>query len=339
MRSAFTLPLFALLLVPAPAAGAEEAPVVGRPADLPFSEANGRFEAVARAEPTALPAWGRLTLTVTVRAIGRVRHPPRPIDLAQVPSFAADFFIEDAPERAPPRKGAGEPNQWELVYRLKPKGKRVTEVPSFPFAFYNPEIQNAEKRFQVIYTDPIPLRVGALEAAPVPLRAPELAYVLASGPDLLAHGLPWQTPRPAELAAWLLAPPLASLACYLAWWRLTPQAARARRRRRRATRLALSSLQAAAALAPAACAERSARVVADYLRERYELPVAEPTPAEVAAHLTRQGCPAPLAEQAERFFRACDEARFRPGPSPINLVGAGTQFLLDVEALSCPPSS
>src|SRR2546421_476716 len=54
----------------------DDIPLVGRPANLPFSGASGRFEVSARAAPDTLRAGEPLTLTVTVTADGPVHVPP-----------------------------------------------------------------------------------------------------------------------------------------------------------------------------------------------------------------------------------------------------------------------
>jgi hypothetical protein len=342
MRSAFAWATGLVLLLAL--AGAVEAnsatneiPIVGRPAEPPFSEASGRFEVSARAVPTAVAIEAPLTLTITVRAVGPWHHPPRPIDLKQVPTFNADFYIEDVADRPPLAAGAA-PQSWELVYRLKPRRGDVTEVPSFPFAFYNPEIRPADKGFQVIYTDPIPLRVGGPPVTMArPVRGFEGAFEVAGGPAVLARQTVWQAPGTGELALYLLAPPLLSAGWYLAWRRLWPDAARqALHRRSRAARHALAALRSATALAPRPRAERVAEVVADYLRQRFDLPAGEPTPPEAAARLAQHGCHAELTERAERFFRACDEARFLPQAAPTNLVEAAEELILAVEATWSP---
>src|SRR5438105_3687249 len=78
----------------------EEIPVVGRPADLPFSGASGSFEVSARARPTSLRVGEPLTLTLTVRATAPVRRPPRPIDLKQVPALVSGFHVQVPPGAA-----------------------------------------------------------------------------------------------------------------------------------------------------------------------------------------------------------------------------------------------
>ena len=57
--------------------------MLGRPTDLPFSGASGRFQVSATAQPTELEAETPLRLTVRVQASGPVKHPPHRIDVGR----------------------------------------------------------------------------------------------------------------------------------------------------------------------------------------------------------------------------------------------------------------
>ncbi len=182
----------------------DDIPAVGRPVDLPFSEASGWFEVGVHAEPTTLEAETPLTFAVTVRATRDVHRPPQRLDLRQLPAFAEQFYIED------PSEEANRPDQrtWEFVYRLKPRRTDVTEVPSFPFVYFNPYLRTVSKGFQVIYTDPIPLQVLPHEAVQVPVQAPDSAFQLATGPGLLDRQAAWTPPAMATILVILLMPPI-----------------------------------------------------------------------------------------------------------------------------------
>jgi hypothetical protein len=346
----FTLLLALLSCLPSSATGdsdedreTEEIPLVGRPADLPFSEASGQFQAATRAAPTVLEAETPLTLTLTVRATGRVRRPPQRIDLKQVPAFTERFYIDEAPKSGPSALATpdarGGATTWEFTYLLKPRRTDVHEVPSVPFVFFNPDIKPASKAFQVIYTDPIPLRVRPREVVAVPLAAPEWAWNCATGPAVLAQQVPWRLPNPLVLAGLGLIPPLAGLLWYGLWRRLHPDAARLTRvRHSQAARLALRLLRGSDRLPPPARGECIATALAGYLRQRLDLTTAEPTPAEAAHHLQMRGCSQRLAEQAHQLFQACDSVRFVPRavlPEGMDLRSAATEFILAVEAEPC----
>jgi hypothetical protein len=318
----------------------DDIPQVGRPADLPFSEASGRFRASARAEPTVLEAQTPLTLTLTVRGVGKVVRPPRRPNLGEWlpegrPSpLAEGFYVEDLPD--PPQP---DPKTWEFAWRLKPRRADVGEVPGLPFVYYDPDIPQPTRRFQVLYTDPISLKVREHAAVAVPLNAPARAFEIATGSAVLARRPSLGVPGPVLLALLLLTPPLGCVAWYLCWRRLYPDAARrAQQRRSRAANQALRRLQDARRLAPEARAEAVAGAVTGYLQGRLDLGPNEPTPAEAEAHLRGHGCPAELAGQAAHFYQACDTARFLPAAGgDISLLDEALRFILAVEEATCPP--
>ncbi len=327
-----------LLALPA-ACPADEVPLVGRPADLPFSGASAPFVVApgpeyrvpfavsASARPTRLEALTPLTLTVTVVALGRVLHPPQRIDLSEAPGFKEAFHIEDVADGQKQQPG---PGRWRWVYRLKPRGPETRSVPGVPFVFYNPDLRPVEKAFQVVFTDPIPLAV--LEPEPIVVTdLPPPLLSAAGAPEVLRRPAAWQTPAPAALAAVALVPPLACLCWYRLWRRRHPDAAqRARVRRSTAARRALRTLEGAGA-GPGG-GDRVAGAVAAYLRDRFGRGPAEWTPAEAMQVLLEQGFPLELVEQAAELFRACAAARFPPDPvEQGDLAVRARAFVLAVE--------
>jgi hypothetical protein len=112
------------------AGDAPEVPLVGRPADLPFSGASAGFAAAgpgpeyvapfavsARATPAEVEELEPVTFEVTVRAVGTFYRPPARIDLREVPAFSRRFHIEDVTD------GKTEeitPSPWRWAYRLRP---------------------------------------------------------------------------------------------------------------------------------------------------------------------------------------------------------------------------
>jgi hypothetical protein len=314
------------------AAAEAEIPTVGRPADLPFSNASGNFRVSASAQPTVVEAQSPLTFVLRVEAVAPVHQPPRHIDLREFSTFTERFdFLETD------NNGERRPNQqtWEFVYRIQPKRDDVAAVPCVPFVFFNPEIQYPRKGFQVAYTDPIPLTVRPHKVYAVPLDAPDNLLKLAAGADLLASQQPWGPPSPWAVAFLLLAPPALCAVWYFAWRRLYPDAAGlARQRRSLAARRALQSLDGIGRLSPDQRAARVAAVVAAYMRGRCDAAAVELSPTEAADCLQGAGCSPALAASAAALFRDCDAARFaREGSRLVaDLPASGRRFILDVEA-------
>jgi hypothetical protein len=318
-------------------AEAEDVPVVGRPVDLPFSEASGWFEVQARAEPATLAAESPLTFTLMVRAVRPPRRPPQRLDLRQMPDFAEQFYLEDSGEEA----ARPDEHTWEFSYRLKPKNVDVRAIPSLPFVYFNPYLLTASKGFQVLYTDPIPLHVLPPETVQMPVQGPESAFLPSTGNEVLERRTPWTQPSSTTILALLIAPPFSCLIWYLIWRRMYPDAARlADQRRSRAARQALNALHAARRLDVETRAARIANLVAVYLQQRIDLTVAEPTPHEVAALFAQHGCSTALTERAVHFFEMCDRVRFLPAGAspPADLHDAAVRLILAVEEALCPKS-
>lgn len=309
----------------------DDVPVVGRPVDLPFSEASGWFTIRASAAPTTLVAESPLTFTVVVQAVRPTRRPPQRLDLRQLSDFAERFYIEDVGE------DATRPNDhsWEFTYRLKPRSSEVRAIPSLPFVYFNPYLLTANKGFQVLYTDPIPLHVLPPETVQVPVQGPESAFLTTTGPEVLERWTPWTPPGLAMILTLLLTPPLGCIVWYLVWQRLYPDAARlASQRRGRAARQALNALYASRRLDAEARAARMVSIVANYLQQRLDLTIAEPTPREIAVLFGKHGFSPGLTDRAVHFFELCDHVRFLPpSASPfVDLYDAAVRLILAVES-------
>jgi hypothetical protein len=311
----------------APSPAPVKIPDVGRPADLPFSEAAGSFEVSASAAPVAVHVEEPVLLTLRVTARkGTLRLPPRRIDLNQLPDFAGSFFIDD-----PKKDTYDEASQtWEFVYRLKPRRTDVTVIPGIPFVYYDPQ----GELFQRPLTDDILLRVTPVPPPETPPRPVDYLFLQEAPPArVVARGTAGTLPGVPVLVVLMLIPPLGCLVWYFAWRRVYPDAARrVQQRRSRAAALALKQLEH---LPRGSGEERAAHVAAAvtaYLQQRLDLPTAEPTPAEAAGYLRTAGCPDSLSARAGQFFRTCDAARFYPLADAADLPRSAEQLILDLEA-------
>jgi hypothetical protein len=313
-------------------AGDDEPPIVGQPDH--FNGAVGRFQVATAADKVKLQAEDPLTYSVRVTAEGKVKQPPQRPPLADFPGFADGFYIEDvgpADGRQPDRQ------TWEFTYRLKPKNTTVKAVPGFPFVFFRPGFLPPRLGYMTAYAKEIPITVTPREAvapATKPVAGSAAAFALADG-DVLRHDGTGRLPGPFVLVMMLLVPPLGCVAWYFVWRRLNPGAARLARRRR--SRAAQEALKALGTIDkdhdPEEQARQAAAAVADYLRQRLELPVIEPTPAEAEAHLRGQGISEKLAGQTVDLLRTCAAVRFDPQPPPpADLAEAANGVILALEA-------
>src|SRR5206468_12978151 len=148
-------------------------------------------------------------------------------------------------------------------------------------------------------------------------EAPNYLYEIVTGPAVLRHEEPSALP-----AAWLLsliavAPPAVSIGWYLVWKRRNPTQARlSRLRKSRAGRQALVALEKVDGTVVKNNLQEEAggvaNVLAGYLQERLDFSAAQPTPADIAAHLLAKGISADLANRTAELFRVCDALRYSP---------------------------
>jgi len=336
LAAALWAALLALMIVApvSPAAEDDEPPIVGQPPH--FNGAVGRFRVTAIADPVKLQAEDPLTYTVRVTATAEVKQPPQRSPLAEFPGFASGFYIEDI---GPPGGTHPDDKTWEFAYRLKPKNTAVQSIPGFPFVFFRPGLLPPSRGYMTARVPERPITVTPREGMPgitptQPIRGPEAAFVLAEG-DVLRRDGDGRLPGSLSLALLLLAPPACCLAWYYAWRRVHPDAARrAHRRRSRAAREALRSLRGIDRRQdPEDRACRAAAAVAGYLRQRLELPMSEPTPAEAETHLRGHGVSEKLASQTAECLRTCAAVRFAPKPPPsADLAANAAQLVLALEA-------
>jgi hypothetical protein len=323
-----------------------EPPVVGQPED--FSGAVGEFEVGMTAAPTDVAVEDPITLTVRITVPPKQQEELERKKLKIVPPegkrlqaklFPAttrrNFHIQYVPEKD---SRAAKPLSWSFVFRLRPKSEKVSQILPVEFVYYSP-LSRTYKNFRtrgVIRLKVVERALAKLdpEVMRVPV-APDRFYEVVGGEAVLRRSEHAGEFYPLLLAGLVLGPPGVCAAWYLLWRRLHPGAGwRVRRRRSRAAREALAALQA---LGRADAGEKTASVLAGYLRQRLELPGAEPTPAEVAAHLRRAGVSAVVTGQVAEFFRACDTARFARGAPPAaGTLAAGAHALVNtLEAELC----
>lgn len=294
-----------------------EPPLAGQPEN--FSGAVGSYKVATIAEPTALQAEDPLTFTVRISGQGPAGHQPRRPDLRRLPAFGKRFLIENlAQEKSDAGGGV-----WKFRYRLKPLDAAVREIPAFRFTYFKPGVFPREKGFRSAYADAIPLtvrpraEVRAVEVQGQGKRSKyrEEIYQLKEGAEaVLRRDEPFAFPGWFGLSLLVFGPPGVAVGVYLYFcWYQPVTLRRVRQRRSRAAGRALARLNDRKNWSDS---ERDVHQIAsnmaEYLRERWELKGAEPTPAEVAEHFRKIGCP--RAEQLAKFFRACEVVRFAAAP-------------------------
>jgi hypothetical protein len=320
-------------------------PVVGRPELFDENDSPiGSFHVpVVRITPSDVQVEDPVTVSVRVEAAGPVQRPPRQLRLEKLPGFAEQFYVEYPND---PRFRPIDNRVWELTCTLKPRHVNVKAVPSFPFVFFTPGFVPPERGYQIQRTDSIPLVVrprvavgpsDVAEGADLP-PWPGSLYEITEGAEVLRSVLPLSPHALAVIGAvCLICPPLAFMAWCLAWPRLFPGArARLNVRHSTAARSALAALGRPAK--DGEIGQTAASIVAQYLRDRFELTAREPTPNEAQRRLETVGYDPGMSARASGFFRACDAARYAYLLPPEDLSGLARQLILALEAGPCPES-
>jgi hypothetical protein len=318
--------------------GAQRPPVVGRPEQFDEDESPiGAFQPpVVEATPRDLQAEDSLTFTLRIKSAGPVQRPPRRFLLEKQPGFTDRFYIEypNGPVFRSVDSGG-----WELRCTLKPKSVEVKEVPSLSFVYFTPGLLPPQRGYQIQRTSSIPLTVRPRTAVEVPevragidwSAAPESVYQFEHGPAVVRRPHQWSWQGLLALGTLgLLLPPVACVGWCIAWRLRHPdEARRARRRRSRAATEALSRLRGAKG---SEGNEQIAAIIADYLRDRFDLAAEDPTPAEVEAPLIAAGRDAKLVRAAGALFQACDAARFAGEKvDPADVRAAAERLIADLE--------
>jgi hypothetical protein len=265
------------------------------------------FKVEMTADRTEVRVEEPLDLTIRITALGPWTHPPRAKGDKKINPFPADYLRDHAYVELKDEKE--EKNAWIFTYRLKPKHKGATTIPGVQLRFHVPGTID-EFPFTV-RTPEIVLKVLPRAKTETPdevARAavtPEL-YEIHTGPEVLARAGLERCSQPICLALLLLAPPLGCVAWYWIWRVRNPDAHQAARRRKsEAARAALTSLQNGAT-SPGGLAA----VMAEYLRKRFDLSGAEPTPQEVGRVLFTCGVSRKLRDEVVSFLQSCDAGRF-----------------------------
>ena len=224
-------------------------PEAGRPID--FGGAIGALEVRADAGPRDVDAGESIKLTLSVTGEGNLEFFSAP-DPSREPAFAGFRFFGKTESKAFDRR--------EVVYDIAPLSGDVSEIPPLRLPVYDP----AAERYVVLETEPIPIRVRALEGA-VGLLDPagddyerDLRDLADAARGARAAGRPG---LPAVLAALLAVPVLGLVAARVRRVRGDPRAPLERRRRRalRALRGQLAASRGARDDLAAVCAFLAAR--------------------------------------------------------------------------------
>jgi hypothetical protein len=269
----------------------------------------GDFLMTAEVESARIPLGeeGLLTLKVSgAGALSLVRRPTLGELSASLPN--RNFLLEPAGESWP------SPTVRSFHYRIRPRHGEITEVPSIPYAGFDPWLGDGS--FQTRATNAVPLHVLPPVRVSPPRQdesreLPARLHLLPPDAQLLAVDRFW--PHPILLLALGVFPPLALMVIlwrkhggyleHLPWVR----------GRSRAARRALQLLGRIDHSSNEKAAEQIAAIVRDYLEERFQLELAEPTSREIAEQLQRAALKGDALHAMRVFWEECGATRFAPG--------------------------
>jgi len=288
----------------------------GRPPE--YGGAVGRFGIDVRAQPRQVSVGDPITLTLTIydRTPGGAR-----LDVLSPPALERLENLNEA-FRVPDEPLAGVVDEHRKTFTQTIRARRadVTEIPSIPFAFFDPQ----KEAYEVAWSKPIPLVVEATTE----VGMADVIAADAAGPNPAATGL-------TESAAGLLANDtdtvrlLQQQGFAIRWWHAAPVAAppllylavlaghrRSRRlrddhgyaRRRTARRTAARRLADGAGRAEAVGAALS-----DYIADRCNVPAGALTASEAAERLRSSAVDDELVRTVEELLGECEHAQFAGG--------------------------
>lgn len=311
-------------------------PTEGRP--LGFNGAVGKYQITVTADPTEVDEGAPITLEVRVYGQG-ILEDLKPPHWTEIESLTKDFQVSGDVD-------GGKFENKAKVFRqiIRPMNAKVTVIPPVPFPYYDPALG----KYQVTQSQPIPIKVRALQtalvdpgaqaaqpkaAAVVNTRAPQASTIVERGGvganfESLGQVHPALDPRDELLSASFLlgvsVPPLLLAGCAvgLALRRRDPTL----KRKSQALPRALSALSQAKSTSELASA------CENYFRDSLGLPAGELAPGEVAAALERAGAPMATRLGAAGLVEKAHAARFGAADGDATLAEEASRILKEVEA-------
>jgi len=305
---------------------AQDPPVAGRPVD--FSNVVGQYTLQVTAEPTEVHVEEPITLRILITGKGPEQSQPKREHLRLFPAWDDDFYVQEIREEHTVDRAK---MTWLFVYRLRPKHAKIDVIDDIKLVFYNPD-KPGKFKYETRRAEPIAIVVKPRPEAkidvPLPLSAPDSFYRWTDGPGLLSRTPPSPNLSVIHLAWFLAVPPLVCLLGVWARRRYFPDdVVRLQRQRSIAAKRALAQLQAGP--------DPAWIVLGRYLRERFDLAVDDPTPADVAAFLRRRGFAKQVCAACLAYFHARDAVVYASASIPPHLSEEAARLIRALEADPC----
>lgn len=299
----FLLPILAAIAGPAFAQRTIEPPVAGRPDD--FSNIVGKYKIEISASPLEIHVEEPITLHVRIIGEGPSRYEPTRKHLRIFPDWNDAFFVENVPDEDRVLKAE---KTWLFVYRLRPKRMDVKSIDDVKLVYFNPD----KDKYEGPYAESIKITVKPKPdfVEPIVTKAPTPdSFYRVDETEAVLRNVGATLPSLASgYLLVLIAPPLVCLvgvAAYRRWFTI--------QNRRNAHQRSSASQRARTRLLGGDTAPWA--VVCQYLVDRFDFSVVEPTPDDVAAWLQRRGFAKERCAAGREFFEVCDAARFDLTPA------------------------
>jgi len=274
-----------------------------------------------------------LLITLVVERVQNPQQVQRP-DLRKLELFARSFeWIEPQP---PPEIDATS-QQVRFPYRLRPRHRKVTEIPPLLFHYFNPSAAEG-RQYPLTIAKALPLRIvpaATDEGTPtLPLQAADIWFELIESDS--ATSIVWgQGPSGSVWIISVVMGPLLAWGWYSLWRRWFPDAQRlARLQRSRLGRETVRQLrQVSRSSHP--WGVLSAAVI-HYIQQRWNLPVGCATAVDVVTAVRGQNIPDDLLVRIHQLLHDWEKLRFAPDVSTANVeqhVQAALELLLRLEEL------
>lgn len=291
-------------------------PQAGRPAD--FNNAVGSFTLSAELARPLVAAGDAVSMRVKLSGTGNLKQIPD-LTLPAMPDFTV--YSSKREDNLHPVAGnqIGGDKIWEYVMIPKVPGDQT--IPPLSFSFFNPETES----YETAATRPVSLKVtsggdsgnaiaglSGLNKQNLTRQGTDINFIKLSEPDLQSRRAPLYR------NFWFYALALLPVFCNLGIFYYQRERARQTAntvwaRSRKAKRLALERLRKAdkaGRSAPRQFYDQSARALAGYLEDRFDLPEISVTADSLERILSEKGIGSATVREAVAALQECDFGRF-----------------------------
>ncbi len=280
-----------------------------------FNGAVGQYRFSVEARNTIAREREPIELTLTIEGQGELDRVPAP-PLTEIDELTRDFKV---PEEH--LTGVADQNRKRFVVTVRAKSTEVTEIPSLPFAYFDP----VQEKYVTLRSDPIPVRITASEQVTIAQfdsngnAAPQAAaHLTQTGAGIQANYVDMDQVLGQQAfdpgigsAAVLIGSPVAYVVAVLVQrrrLRLRHDQGYARRRQARARALAAVGAPGRHRDGGTPASDVAAAVIG-YISDRCNLPTGL-TRSEATRHLVDRQVNVERVKEVEALLRHCEDLQY-----------------------------